>query len=694
MNISKNKPGYYFDILLLLTVLIFSAIISSTYMSDFIKNGYKPSYYQNLFSPAVLDACGRGFKVPILKEESRVKEFLDLKKDHFSCKDLEEKLPIRVGLNVFTGQTQYLMKLVAWTWSIRGISWSALAPLFVIFYSINIGILYGLFRLGMGRGVAFAGSVLLSISWVHLSYLPHLRDYSKATFLLALILVLGCLVKWGKRRVDIVILSAVFGLVTGIGLGFRQDILICIPPLIMTLFFFLPCGVSSNFRAKFEGLLISSILMLLAGWGPLFSMEQGQNGWHAAVLGLAPTFTNALGLNESIYQWVAKYDDKTVQAMVSIYSYNRDLVYAFVSTSQYDKITAEYFLEFAKLFPADFLTRVLGSITKILNLAFLGPISQSQSNPSVLEYIFRGQQAFMSPFMNWGLGIVAMTLLLQSAHKIRFALYSTLFLFYFSAIQTLQFNVRHHFYLEFVFWWCLGFIIYHAWTCTRKPIRDLIQARIEKASLGELLWTKKQWLKWLSKPLKFGGIVILLIIASLLGLREYQEGRLKEIFSVYEKAELTPLKWQVVPKSHNLNLIGVDDFIDKNSLWPMQNNVAYGFQYLVVEFHPHCESSKLFGSVSAKFQFGRENGSLDLSKNYKVILPSNETKPTRVYYPVHPWNDNRGFFTFKGLGLNPRDMTCLKGFYKVKKPLSLSPLNLILTLPPDWESHPLSLSLK
>ncbi|MGV7219884.1 MAG: hypothetical protein ACQ9MH_00005 [Nitrospinales bacterium] len=694
MDISKYKLGVYPDLLLLLMVLTFSTVVSSSYMSSYIKNGIKPDFYQNIFGPAVLDTCGRGFQIPILKEGSPLKEFLDLKKDHFSCKDLEGKLSIRVGLNTLVSQTQYLMKLVSWTWSVRGISWSALAPLFSIFYSLNIAILYCLFRLGMGRGMAFMGSALLCISWVHLTYLPHLRDYSKATFILALIFILGCLIKWGNRRIVIVSLSTCFGVITGIGLGFRLDILICIPPFIVSLFFLLPCGVKSNIRTKLEGLSLSFILMIATGWGPLSYMQQGQNGWHVALLGLAPYFTDALGLKESIYQWISKYDDKTVQAMASIYSYNRDLVYAFVSTSNYDKITADYFLEFAKIFPADFLIRVLGSFVGINNLSFVALENQTLGNQSTVEMLYRGRQTLMAPFISWGLGPVVIALLLQSAYKIRFAIFSILFLFYFSAVQTLQFHVRHYFYLEFIFLWSLGFLFHHLFVRARESIREIYIARNEKKVWNEIIWPKDRRLATLTRPLKFFGIVLLIIFGFLYGLRQYQEDRLKELFLAYENAELVPLKWQVVSQSNNSNLTQVKDFIDKNSFWPRQNNIAYGFQYLVVEFNPQCESSSKSSMVEVKFINGYKNELVDLIKNYKVIIPPIEKKSTRVFYPVHSWHDERGIYTFKELRLNARDVTCLKGMYKVKKPLSLSPLTFILSLPPDWETRELYLSIK
>jgi len=56
-----------------------------------------------------------------------------------------------------------------------------------------------LFRLAMGPFFAGCLCAALTVSTIHLIYLPHLRDYSKAPFVIALLVCLGWLVKGPVR---------------------------------------------------------------------------------------------------------------------------------------------------------------------------------------------------------------------------------------------------------------------------------------------------------------------------------------------------------------------------------------------------------------------------------------------------------------------------------------------------------------
>ena len=86
---------------------------------------------------------------------------------------------------------RYLITTVGWTWRLQGhVAWSALAPLYGLFYASTVLLLFVVFRQGMGTSIAGALAVVLALSPLHVSYLAHLRDYSKAPFVLALVVLL------------------------------------------------------------------------------------------------------------------------------------------------------------------------------------------------------------------------------------------------------------------------------------------------------------------------------------------------------------------------------------------------------------------------------------------------------------------------------------------------------------------------
>ena len=83
-----------------------------------------------------------------------------------------------------------LMSTVSWTWSLRGrVAWSALTPVFAFLYGLTVVLAYAIFRQGMGRVLSFACALALAVSTLHLNNLPPLRDYGKAPFVLALVLM-------------------------------------------------------------------------------------------------------------------------------------------------------------------------------------------------------------------------------------------------------------------------------------------------------------------------------------------------------------------------------------------------------------------------------------------------------------------------------------------------------------------------
>ena len=89
-----------------------------------------------------------------------------------------------------------------------------------ILFGIVISISYCIFRLGMGRFLSFICAVGFSTSPIHLyNLIPSLlRDYAKAPFILFFVLIVGIAVTTSLNRNKLFILSAIAGVVIGLGL--------------------------------------------------------------------------------------------------------------------------------------------------------------------------------------------------------------------------------------------------------------------------------------------------------------------------------------------------------------------------------------------------------------------------------------------------------------------------------------------
>src|SRR5262249_54057178 len=115
-------------------------------------------------------------------------------------------------------------------WRVVGLSWSRLAVLGGLLLAAVVTLSYGLARVVLTPVWSLAVAVPLLWSPLGLSILPQYRDYAKAPFILAMILLMARLVT-GTGRVGTVLgLAALGGGVAGIGLGFRNDVLITIVP--------------------------------------------------------------------------------------------------------------------------------------------------------------------------------------------------------------------------------------------------------------------------------------------------------------------------------------------------------------------------------------------------------------------------------------------------------------------------------
>ena len=92
-----------------------------------------------------------------------------------------------------------------------------LSALLGLLYAITAVAVYGLFRLATPQAPSFVAAVIMILSPLQLRYLPQLRDYAKAPFLLTLVLILGLLVTRRFTRRRLFVLAVSYGAVAGIG---------------------------------------------------------------------------------------------------------------------------------------------------------------------------------------------------------------------------------------------------------------------------------------------------------------------------------------------------------------------------------------------------------------------------------------------------------------------------------------------
>ena len=435
----NRASGWRLDFVLACIIFLAAAFWGGACYTRAMRSGPHPSFYQSYFEPAVMTACGKGFVVtqsPSLAPSLRA--FLIEQTDRFSCTDLPADLVVGTT-GLYQRPWRYLMTSVAVAWMVVGISWSGLAPLFGVLFGLTTVAVFALCRTVVGRSGAMFCVALLCVSPVQLANLPNLRDYAKAPFTLALIAILIALVVRPLRRRHLLVLSACYGIVLGIGYGFRTDLLIEIPPFLMVVALFLPGGVLTNLPLKAAAVTFCAASFLVAAWPIIRSVTSGGGcQWHFFLLGLSDPFNAALGVRGGSYGWGHLYRDEYLWATVANFAgrVRPDLGYIEYCSRSYDVASWEYLRRILLTFPADMVTRAYASALHILELPFerLGPLRVVGPASAVL------------------------CVMLASALSVRLALFAVFLLLYFGGHPAIQFLPRHFFVFEFMGWLALAFV--------------------------------------------------------------------------------------------------------------------------------------------------------------------------------------------------------------------------------------------
>jgi hypothetical protein len=610
--------------------------------------GRKPAFYQEFFEPAVMMACGKGFVVATPPVPT-VTSFLFQRTDRFSCSDIPARTTLQSPVAFYQGSWRYLMSTVALAWRVLGLSWSGLGPMVGLFFGATIALAYLIFRLGMRRPLAVFGAVALSVSTLHLLNLPNFRDYSKAPFTLALILILGIMVTARPRAQTWLICGALYGAVLGIGYGFRSDFLVNIPVFFIVVFGFTANGIRRNLAAKSAASALCLGTFLFAAW-PIVNAVYTAGGcqWHTALLGLTTTFVDRLGLQSAPYDFGHAYNDWYVYQTTTSYARRVDpqMVRPTYCSHQYDVITGRYFFEIVRTFPADMLTRAYASALRIVNL----PFNWSDAPlPDLATRFYEGRFAVLSSLKGTGLAWVAAAILFVAAANGRRACFLLFLVLYFGGYPAVQFVERHYFHLEFITWWAMGFVVEQALTA--------IVARVRSPGIVRPVpnWRQAGWLTTL---------LIGAVVSPLLVLRVYQHFTTRALFERYLDApsesvaiDGTVPGIQAIPLSTSADRESGEEFIDVT-----------------------LNTSRCGPHPSVTFRYDKAFVLEDFTRTFTIGEVSDVAEPTHIFSPVYKH--------FLGVEFSDPRPGCAGTIARIRDRTGLT-LLLPAVLPPRWRQFPL-----
>jgi len=666
------------------TVVLVACAVGAVYLYGYVTTiGYTYKVSTYWFGPSLMLAAGRGFANPIAEKVPGLREFWDERSDRFDV----GQIPARDCAREPSGLQRcypYLLGTVAFFWWIFGVSWWAYRLFLVVLYGVTAGVAYGVFRLGMGRVTSALGTAVFMLSPAVLTIAPSSRDFSKAPFILAIVLLMGWLTRERAGRRAYWGVSALIGALAGVGLGFRDDVLVLLLPGVLAVGFVARGKPSLKVweRLPAVGVCLASFVVLASPM--LFQMNaEGPRASHSIICGLAPKCDAVLGLERASYERVYYFGDAYTHATANSYGHRvlgvTDPIPYLTTASAVAK--NQYVLELARRFPADMLARGYASTVRMLGGAFSRLPKDYPANG-----LTETTAVLLTPLgrhlERWKLVYAATALVILAAHSVPTASVALVVLLYATAYACLQFHLRHHFHLTIASLWLFAFVAERA-VAAVLGLRDGEVRRQVAARLR----TPGQW--WGPRParaLAFAVGAALVLTVPVFAARAYQRREVDAYLLRCEDATLAPLESRAEPGDDGVAFTLVQPLESAKhttgaQVWEAQT------EYLMAEFAASEDVRTI------RLLYDSETPFNDFSEDVVVdAAPQDGQGTTRYFFPVYqalytsvagtqnpfPGFDGRwGRSAFAGIRVPQEYAASFKGLHRVT---DLEPFTVLLNV--------------
>jgi len=403
-------------------------------------NGPAFTLTNELYVPAVMFAHGHGFVNPPVDEVPGLRDFLYLRNGvaQFDGSTIPQQVTA-APMGAYQRYHRYLIYTMGWVWRVAGVSWDNAKLLAVGQYVCCAVLGYALLRLFLSPWLALAGALLFALSPTVANVVFNIRDFSKAPFLMATMALLLYLIRAPRPEARLMRVAVLLGLSVGIGLGFRRDLLVAIPPVMLVLGCapLLGGGLRLKRRAKAVGAF--GAMVLLFGW-PVFAafQDEGSLVAHDILMGMGTELDDELGLTRTIYERIPVRHDAYVSGVSSALGLRIESEILLDGKPQprlltQDPAKNEYLKRTLMSFPADMVTRAEAATLRVLR--------------GVANMWAWRASAWSAHIEQWG-WCYALLCFLAGAMLYPYRTWLALgLLLYFCGITSLQYEFRHAFHL-------------------------------------------------------------------------------------------------------------------------------------------------------------------------------------------------------------------------------------------------------
>ncbi len=400
-------------------------------------------------------------------------------------------------------QRYFHLALYGW-FRLTGATVAAFLSFQSLSYAITCGLAYLTFRLGMRVLIAAACAAALIWSPTHLAIAAMPIEYAKAPWAIAVILLCGSIVRGGTARTPWRATALALGLVAGLGIGFKTDLIALVPFAILTPLLFMPVA-SGRWRRRAIAVFLVVAGVVAGGGTMLYRNFFGPAGslLPVQVIGGQDWQTESMHASSPLYDSGVTWDDPYVDAMIN--SYGRRIAGTTTHLRFYERdmqeVATRVLLDIWTTFPGDLVLRVIAAIVRVLWLNGLTPLLAVA-----------------------GLFVV----LCRDLRQGWFVLFLTV---YVGAVASLIFQRRHIFHLEVIPWWLAG-VVAEACLLAAMPVRD---AFCERDWRGLAADARARF----AAPAR-AALISLLACATVASLafaaaRQYQDGRVLRLVDRYQQ---------------------------------------------------------------------------------------------------------------------------------------------------------------
>ena len=571
----------------------------------------------NMLFPAVLFAAGLGMGTCDISQFPELEEFVYKKRTSFDIHTLPRDTVVEPLNTVWELTHLYYIYAVGLLWRLLGVSTWVVVLYAALLRAFSAVALYGLFRICLNRITSVLGILLLFTSPVMLHSGIDLRDFGKTPFILGCLFGIALLLYRRLSVMNLLLLAGSLGLLLGIGLGFRQDVLICIPPAVFTICVFAAFQSKHSWWICVAAVLTFCVFFSLSAL-PIFKgifLEGGQAGMHGFLRGASPEIEQNLDFGRASYDTIIS-SDPAAYAQVNVYARRTG-----VSVSMENRKSSEYrrahgelntpvlfdpfiyftgdvyglyankvFREMLLLYPADYVSRAwhaVFSTQKIPLQMYQDMLRSSEESPKWLNPLFAVHGAWARHLEHFGLWYILCVLAALSAIRFLKGLYVSLLFIWFSGYTTLWYEYRHFFHLAFISLLALlavySFLFY--------AVKTLLFNKDHRSTLKAFI-TEGRWAIYARNGFCYIVLMILIIFVPLFLLRLWQGYQVHKLADQLSNMPLESIPTQQENHDGTVHISSVDPLPGLKNAQELEPGET-AWEYLAVSFNTHGTSIPL-----------------------------------------------------------------------------------------------------